>query len=154
MRNQELPVPQFGERIQLRNAPWSVRLGQAVSGRAALEVYVDGALVDVVVPTPMVSGTLRGACSSKGADRRWLTLAWGVFEGSQIAPPVVLFRRRRICGTVYRSGHTFSFGRRFWLSAADGRYTSVAATRSDGETEGHEIRALRSSAFPRRIGSR
>lgn len=154
--NEEVPGTRRGARIRLQDDSWSVRLSQASLGRSALEVYVDDSLVDVVVPTALVSYALRGACSVSGDDRRRVTLAWGTFGVGRETPPEVTFRRGRIFGCRRQVGETSTVGGRFWISAADGRFTEVTITHTDVECDGVErgvVHALRGGA-QRRIGER
>ncbi|MER6722469.1 hypothetical protein [Streptomyces halstedii] len=139
LRNQELAVSSHDGRIRLGDTPWSVQLGRGSQGRTALELYAAGHVVDVVVPTPLVSGTLRGADWAPRDNRHRFTLAWGVLEAGRCVPPEVTFYRRRLRGTVRRKGELFLFGDQFWLGAVEGRFTQVTAARSDGGIEQRRI---------------
>ncbi|MFE0462837.1 hypothetical protein ACFW1A_26645 [Kitasatospora sp. NPDC058965] len=72
---------------------WSVRRAPARGGRAALEVYEDGELVDVLVASALVAaspdGLLRGA--RRGTDG---TFAWGRLGADGAAPQVLVADRR------------------------------------------------------------
>ncbi|WP_331721477.1 hypothetical protein [Streptomyces sp. NBC_00212] len=134
--NQEL-LPSSGDddRAQLRGTPWSVRLSRATLGRAALEIYDGERVVDVVVPTALISATLLGVLSGMQADGDPVTLAWGVFEAGQDAPPDVTFQRGRRWGNTSSKGAEVLIGRQFWLSVAEGRFATATATRSNGDIE-------------------
>lgn len=155
LRNEELPGAGGDMPIRLRDASWSVRLSWSSLERSALEVYVGDRLVDVVVPTTLVSGALRGACSTTDGRGR-VTLAWGMFDAERDDLPQVTFRRRRLRGSVRFGGETFTVGDRFWISAADGRFTEVTVTCRAGEdgsepdVERRTVRVLRH----RRTGAR
>ena len=136
--NEEPTVTDRDGRIRIGDTPWSVRLSRGTQGRTALELYAAGHVVDVVVPTPLVSATLRGADRAPGNDRRF-TLAWGVLEAGQGVPPEVTFSRRGLRGAVRREGELFLVGDRFWLGAVEGRFTHVTAARSDGGIERRRV---------------
>jgi hypothetical protein len=107
-------------------------------------VYVGESLVDVVVPTALVPGALRGACSAVTDDRHPVSLAWGVFAADREEPPGVRFGRRRGAGRrMYRVGETFTIGDGFWISAVDGRFPEVAVARADGAVEHRTVPARR-----------
>ncbi|WP_438290004.1 hypothetical protein [Streptomyces sp. HUAS TT7] len=134
--NQELLRPSGDDdRVQLQGTPWSVRLSRATLGRAALEIYDGERVVDVVVPTALVSATLLGALSGTRADGGPITLAWGVFEGGQAVPPDVTFQRGRRWGNTSRKGTEVLVGSQFWLSVAEGRFATATATRRNGDIE-------------------
>ncbi|MFD9126095.1 hypothetical protein [Kitasatospora sp. NPDC059571] len=111
--------------------PWSVRCASGRRGRAALEIYEDGELLDVMVSTALGDGLLRGArrCAvgSAGTD----AFAWGRLPSDGTVPPVVftagwLTRRSHAARAVPVLG-------RFWLArcTADA-ITGVAVRQSDG----------------------
>ncbi|MFF9365640.1 hypothetical protein [Streptomyces griseoluteus] len=136
--NQEPAATDDDGRIRIGDTPWTVRLSRGSQGRDALELYAAGHLVDVVVPTALVSTTLRGAGRAPG-DGCPFTLAWGVLEAGRGVPPKVTFSRRGLRGTVRREGELFLVGDRFWLDAVEGRFTRVTATRADGGVERRRI---------------
>ncbi|WP_328380529.1 hypothetical protein OHB13_37580 (plasmid) [Streptomyces sp. NBC_00440] len=133
--SQEFPAMPGDDPIQLRDTPWSVRLSRASQGRTALEIYDSEHVVAIVVPTDLITETLLGALGGMRADRRHITLAWGVLKSGQDAPPDVTFHRRRRLGNASSKGAGLLIGDRFWLSVAEGRFAAATALRSDGAVE-------------------
>jgi hypothetical protein len=106
-------------------APWSVRVARSMGSGPALEVYVGGSLVDVVLASSRGARLLRGACSAVVAGKP-CTIAWGclpVIGGPQPRPEFSrgwLFFSRTLPATAD------SIADRFWLAAAKGRFGRVA----------------------------
>ncbi|MGW1588552.1 hypothetical protein [Streptomyces sp. NPDC002386] len=144
LRNQAPSGTRPDAPIRIRHDTWSVRVSQASRGRPALEVYVGASLADVVVPTALVTGALRGACSVVADGRPPVSLAWGVLGATGAELPRVLFGRRRWTGRhLHRAGATVPVGGGFWISAAEGRFAGVAVTRADGSVEHLAVPARR-----------
>ncbi|MFD7828745.1 hypothetical protein [Kitasatospora sp. NPDC059803] len=136
--------------------PWSVRSLVGRRGRAALEVYQDGELADVLVAARLTPQLLRGARRSPAGGRARHVLAWGRLAADGSAPAVA-FTARRLAGP-FRSGRSlwsvrslwpagpFRFERpavgaevvavagRFWLAWAEGPYTGVLVRHPGGDT--------------------
>jgi hypothetical protein len=121
-----------GERC-LTDTPWSVRLGRAVEGRPALEVYDAETLIDVVVATPVAPEILRGArrgvCGGQPS-----AIAWGRLPPDSTAPTVLFTQGRRD-----RGGHVTEVivvGGFCWLAVSRGRFTGVTVSHP-GTRGGH-----------------
>jgi hypothetical protein len=113
-----------GERC-LAGTPWSVRLGRAVEGRPALEVYDAEILIDVVVATPVAPEILRGARRSVYRGRPSV-IAWGRLPPNSTAPTVLFTQGRR-----GRGGHdteVIVVGGFCWLAVSRGRFTGVTVS--------------------------
>lgn len=142
--------------------PWSVRSLVGRRGRAALEVYQDGELADVLVAARLTPQLLRGARRSPAGGRAHHVLAWGrlaadggapavAFTAGRLAGPlrsVRSFPSVRSLGSVRSlwSAGPFRFERpavgaevvtvagRFWLAWAEGPYTGVLVRHPGGDT--------------------
>lgn len=116
---------------------WIMRPGGAHGARHALEIYVAGALVDVMVATPWSRAVLGGGRAVRDDEDR--AVAWG--RQTDDGPPEVAFRAlpaaRRIRPTAVAA-----VGRLFWVAVADGRFTSVMASHHGGE-ERFRLRRIR-----------
>lgn len=128
-------------RLGVRDASWSVRTALGSQGRPALEVYVEDVPVAVMVPTDLSTGALRGCCSATGQGGRRFSLAWGTLEAGHQRAPEVMFGRRRMHRVSRVGGETYTIGGRFWISAADGRFSEVTVTLPTGATERHTVPA-------------
>jgi len=120
----------------LAGTPWSVRLGRASEGRAALEVYDAGSLVDIVVATRMAPEILRGARRGHRS-----ALAWGRLP-SDAGSLTVLFSR----GRRRRAPHVaevIAVGGFCWLAVAPGAFTGVTAGLRGSHREYLRIRKAR-----------
>ncbi|PYC68038.1 hypothetical protein C7C46_29740 [Streptomyces tateyamensis] len=94
--------------------PWSVRRAAGRSGRAALEVYEDGELIDVLVASALATGSA-GCGVLRGARRGPAgTFAWGRL-GPDGAAPVVLVAERRLRPRWAAAGLTL-VADEFWLA--------------------------------------
>jgi hypothetical protein len=103
----------------------SVRVSRQTAARPAMEIYAAGALLDVVVATPLSAGTLSGA-SRMVAGGQHHAIAWGRLIGSA-SGITVRFSRRRLGG----GGHTadvMPVNDWFWVATAEGRFASVTVT--------------------------
>ncbi|MEU6235840.1 hypothetical protein [Kitasatospora sp. NPDC047058] len=105
--------------------PWSVRSARATRGRAALEVYEHGELVDVLVAARLVPELLGGArrCTGAGRGADGSGLAWGRLPVD--GAPVVRFTRGWAAGRVLETPELVTVGGEFWLAWAAGRFTGV-----------------------------
>ncbi|MCW2900979.1 MAG: hypothetical protein JWO67_3244 [Streptosporangiaceae bacterium] len=110
----------------LTGTPWSVRL--AGHGRAALEIYDEERLIDVVVATPVAPELLRGARRGVRAGHPY-TLAWGRLPGDP-ADLAVTFTRGRLRRRAHHAEVT-AVGEFVWLAVAAGRFDGVTVTRGE-----------------------
>ena len=120
-------------------SPWSVRVGRGMGGRPALEVYAAGSLVNVVVAPSRGCQLVRGACSAIVAGQS-RAIAWGCLPVAGSPAPCVEF----ICGRFRprrQPASAVSVASWFWLAAADGRFTRVAAA-SHGTHESGRVLAV------------
>ena len=106
----------------LPGAPWSLRLARGTGGRAALEVYEHGTLLDVVVATPLAAELLRGARRAQ-CGGRYRAMAWGRLLSDRAAVSVT-FRRGRIRPALSVAEVT-EIGASFWVAVADGHFGRV-----------------------------
>ena len=107
---------------------WTVRPGGGQGTRPALEMYVAGTLVDVLVATPLSLAVLGGGGrAGQGRDER--AVAWGRLAGD--GPPDVEFRSLHR-GRRPRPGVVTAVGRWFWVAMADGRFASVSVSHLGG----------------------
>ncbi|MFJ3215160.1 hypothetical protein ACIPLC_04470 [Kitasatospora sp. NPDC086801] len=142
--------------------PWSVRSLVGRRGRAALEVYQDGELADVLVAARLTPQLLRGARRSPAGGRASHVLAWGRLAADGSVPRVAFTVRRlarpfrsaeslrsvrpfRFAGSL-RSAGSLRFERpavagevvtvagRFWLAWAEGPYAGVLVRHPGGDT--------------------
>jgi hypothetical protein len=119
----------------LTGTPWSVRLGRASEGRAALEVYDAGSLIDIVVATRVAPAILRGARRGPRS-----AFAWGRLP-SDAGSLTVLFSPRRRC----RDPHTaevIAVGGFCWLAVAHGVFNGVTASHRGTRREHLRIRKI------------
>ncbi|MFC9326630.1 hypothetical protein [Kitasatospora sp. NPDC057015] len=127
--------------------PWAVRRsgggGGHRRGRAALEVYEHGELLDVLVASRLAPRLLRGARRSTGGGRP-LALAWGRLP-ARGPLPVVEFtggrlplrrRARAVAPAVPVSGA-------FWLAWVEGPFTTVRLRDSTGDAPDERLRLAR-----------
>lgn len=117
--------------------PWSVRGVPASRGRAALELYEHGELLDVVVAARLAPQVLRGArrCPTPGT-RGSFGLAWGRLPRGGPAPVVEftagrLRRAGRAAGVVERP-EVLTVAGEFWLAWAHGPFNGVLVEHPDG----------------------
>ncbi|MER6396519.1 hypothetical protein ABT263_10700 [Kitasatospora sp. NPDC001603] len=110
--------------------PWSVRGVPASRGRAALEVYEHGELVDVVVAARLAPELLRGArrCPALGA-RESYGLVWGRLPQGGPAPAVGFtagrLRRAGRRARVVEAPEVVTVAGEFWLAWARGPFDGV-----------------------------
>ncbi|MFB7619564.1 hypothetical protein [Kitasatospora sp. NPDC056181] len=114
--------------------PWAVRSARATRGRAALEVYEHGELLDVLVAARLTPHLLRGArrCAVPGSRGRY-GLAWGRLAQDGAAPAVRftggwLGRAGRVTG----SPEVVTVAGEFWLAWAHGRFDGVLVEHAGG----------------------
>ncbi|MFE7193887.1 hypothetical protein [Kitasatospora sp. NPDC057541] len=128
--------------------PWSVRSVPAGRGRAALEVYEHGELVDVVVAARLGRGLLRGArawtaagtgagARTGGRRRTRHGLAWGRLPSGAAAPAVGFTGGRllRLPGRpapVVVAGEVVTVAGEFWLAWAEGVFDGVLVEPAGG----------------------
>ncbi|WP_031067996.1 hypothetical protein [Streptomyces sp. NRRL WC-3742] len=112
--------------------PWSVRCVRPNRGRAALELYQDGELADVLVAARLTSQLLRGArrCPSTSggprAARSWQALAWGRLPADGAVPAVEFTGRRRFrSAPVAVAAEVVTVAGEFWLAWAQGPVGAV-----------------------------
>ena len=114
-------------RLPVPGPPWSLRLARGSGSRPALEIYEDGTLLDVIVPSPLAPRLLRGARRSvRGGRRR--SLAWGRLPADGPGPDgavTVLFSRGRLRRGSYAALVT-GIGTWFWVAVADGWFDRVS----------------------------
>ncbi|MFD0277060.1 hypothetical protein ACFVHB_24565 [Kitasatospora sp. NPDC127111] len=105
--------------------PWSVRSARATRGRAALEVYEYGELVDVLVAARLAAELLGGArrCAGAGRAAHGSGLAWGRLPVD--GAPVVRFTRGWAAGRALATPELVTVAGEFWLAWAAGRFTGV-----------------------------
>ncbi len=106
---------------------WTVRPGGGHGTRPALEMYIAGALVDVLVATPLSRAVLGGGRAVPGRER-W-AVAWG--RQTSDGPPGVEFLPL-LGGGHSRPAVVTSAGRYFWVAVADGRFASVTTSHRGG----------------------
>ncbi|MFJ9949905.1 hypothetical protein [Kitasatospora sp. NPDC091207] len=127
--------------------PWSVQGAPASRGRAALEVYEHGELLDVVVAARLAPQVLRGARRYPAPDaRRSYGLAWGRLpEGGPV--PVVGFtagrlRRAGRPARVVEIPDVVTVAGEFWLAWAQGSFDGVLVEHPAGR-ERQPLRRVR-----------
>jgi hypothetical protein len=108
--------------------PWSVRAVSGRAGRAALEVYEAGELIDVLVASSLHTGVLRGARRSRTGG-----LAWGRLAADGSAPAIA-FARTRV-RTRWERTEAVALPGGFWLAWTSGPALAVTARRADGGVE-------------------
>jgi hypothetical protein len=139
MLTSRTPVDSGPDLEHLPGTPWSVRPAAASGGRAALEMYDAGTLVDVMVARSLAPRILRGARSAVWAGRP-RAVAWGrlpvdgagpSWDGSGLSADgtglSVTFARGHVRPRV-RAIEVTSIMCYFWIALADGRFDSVAVT--------------------------
>ncbi|MEV7779068.1 hypothetical protein [Kitasatospora sp. NPDC088351] len=145
--------------------PWSVRTVRAGRGRAALEVYEHGELVDVLVAARLTSQLLCAArrCVADDADpgsggngRRAHGIAWGRLPQDGTAPTVGFTAGRlRWLGRPARitaAGHVVAVAGEFWLAWAEGSFDGVLVEHSgEGVRERRPLKRIRRHAT--RVGT-
>lgn len=116
---------------------WTVRPEGRHGSRPALEMYVAGTLVDVLVATPLSRAVLGGGRALRG--RGELAVAWGrqTAEGT----PGVEFCPLPFGGRP-RPAPVTPVGRWFWVAEADGRFASVTVSHRGGR-ERLRLRGIR-----------
>jgi hypothetical protein len=109
---------------RLTGTPWSVRLGRASEGRAALEVYDAGSLIDIVVATRVTPKILRGARRGPRS-----AVAWGRLPADAGSLTVLFSRGRR-----RRDPHVaevIAVGGFCWLAVAPGLFDGVTVNQGE-----------------------
>ena len=108
--------------MRLPISGWTVRVGRAAYGRAALEVYEGLRLADVCVATPVSVSVLRGALRARRGPRPW-ALAWGQL------PPGVATATAEFTGTgrrpAVRRVRTLLVEGACWVAETAGEFTGV-----------------------------
>jgi len=127
------------DRHDLAGTPWSTRAAAGSDGRAALEIYEAGLLVDVMVAQSLAPAILRGTRAASWPGRS-ATVAWGC-RAANGSLPVVVFTRRRGRPLV-DAAEPVSIGGSFWIALADGPFASVTVA-IPGSREQHTLRATR-----------
>ncbi|MFI6155952.1 hypothetical protein ACIBCA_25090 [Kitasatospora sp. NPDC051170] len=117
--------------------PWSVRCVRPNRGRAALELYQDGELADVLVAARLTPQLLRGArrCPSASGGSRaarswrarsWQALAWGRLPVGGEVPAVEFTGRRRFRSAPCAvAAEVVTVAGEFWLAWAQGPVDAV-----------------------------
>ena len=123
--------------VPLLDSPWSLRFGRGTRGRAALEVYNNGLLLDVLVAGPLSADLLRGGRRGE-RDGHLSVLAWGHLPPDGV-PPAVWFSHRR--HREPRAAEAVGAAGTFWVALAEGRYDHVSAARTDGGVQRLRVRA-------------
>jgi hypothetical protein len=139
MLTSRTPVDSGPDLEHLPGTPWSMRPAAASGGRAALEMYDAGTLVDVMVARSLAPRILRGARSAVWAGQP-RTVAWGCLPADGAGLPwdgaglpadgtglSVTFARGHVRPRVRAIEVTGIIGY-FWIALADGRFDSVAVT--------------------------
>ncbi|MFI6847493.1 hypothetical protein OG535_12995 [Kitasatospora sp. NBC_00085] len=115
--------------------PWAVRSVRATRGRAALEVYEHGELLDVLVAARLTPQLLRGArrCAVPGARGRY-GLAWGRLPQGGAAPAVRFTGGwlRRAGGRAVEVPEVITVAGEFWIAWARGRFGGVLVEHAGG----------------------
>ncbi|MFB7663871.1 hypothetical protein ACFC1R_07955 [Kitasatospora sp. NPDC056138] len=102
-----------------RVGPWSVRRSPAERGRASLEIYECGELLDVMVVSALdVHQVLRGARCSADADGP-TGFAWGRLPADGSLPEVT-FTSGGLLGRSHRPVQVVPLSDSFWLAWSDG----------------------------------
>jgi hypothetical protein len=139
MLTSRTPVDSGPDLEHLPGTPWSMRPAAASGGRAALEMYDAGTLVDVMVARSLAPRILRGARSAVWAGQpravAWGCLPWDgaglLADGAGLladgAGLSVTFARGHVRPRVRAIEVTSIIGY-FWIALADGRFDSVAVT--------------------------
>lgn len=112
--------------------PWSVRAAQQSNGRAALEVYEQGELLDVTVASRLGTELLRGARSCVRVDGR-TGFAWGRLPTGG-ALPAVTFADGRL-KRVRHPARVVALAGEFWLAWAEGQCGHVLVEHATGAVE-------------------
>ncbi|MFC5664036.1 hypothetical protein ACFP3U_13700 [Kitasatospora misakiensis] len=164
-----LPVGPAG--LEGPAGPWSVRsvpTGRR-RGRAALEVYEQDELVDVLVAARLTGGLLRGArawadpgAGSGGRRRSRHGLAWGRLPRDG-AVPVVGFTRGRLLRLPGRPAPAVTAAEvvtvvgEFWLAWAEGVFDGVLVEAGGAASERSRLARARTRVAPRvdpQVGTR
>ncbi|MDX6396504.1 MAG: hypothetical protein QOJ73_7567 [Streptosporangiaceae bacterium] len=139
MLTSRTPVDSGPDLEHLPGTPWSMRPAAASGGRAAMEMYDAGTLVDVMVARSLAPRILRGARSAVWAGQpravAWGCLPWdgtGLLADGAGRPAdgtglSVTFGRGHVRPRVRAIEVTSIIGY-FWIALADGRFDSVAVT--------------------------
>jgi hypothetical protein len=123
----------------LLGTPWSTRAAAGPDGRAALEIYESGLLIDVMVARSLGQQILRGTRAARWPGRSG-TVAWGCLPANGDIPAVVFTRRHG--RPPIDAAEPVVVGAFFWFALADKRFASVTVTRR-GTREQHTMRATR-----------
>ncbi|MFC8447772.1 hypothetical protein [Kitasatospora sp. NPDC057223] len=115
-----------GPALLVPAGPWSVRAAGGRRGRAALEVYEHGELLDVVVLSRLSPALLCGARRSVTAGRA-VGLAWGRLPADG-RPPLVEFTGGRL-RPLRCPARVVTVSGAFWTARAEGRFSGVEAVR-------------------------
>lgn len=146
--------------LPVGTGPWSVRsvgTGAAGRGRAALELYRDGELADVLVAARLTSELLRGAWRgpARGRARARQVFAWGRLAADGTAPSVVFTGRGPLWAlrTARRSvtADVAVVAGEFWIAGAEGPFGAVLVEHpAGGAVERMPLRRVRE---PRGVAS-
>jgi hypothetical protein len=105
--------------------PWTLRLAGAGRDRAAVEIYENGELIDVVTGTPVARLYLRGARAGSGPAGP-CALAWGRTPAAG-GPPVISFRGRGWRSPAVQAS-PFLVAGWLWVALAEGPASAVTVT--------------------------
>ena len=124
---------------QIAGTPWSTRMAAGPAGRAALEIYREAALIDVVVAQSLAPVLLRGAyrVSRHGV---MFCVAWGSLprDGGPVRVEFETSRlryRRRGAGRAM-AVRAIHIADHFWIATATGRFSRVTVATPDARQRG------------------
>ncbi|MER5637336.1 hypothetical protein ABT095_10315 [Kitasatospora sp. NPDC002227] len=112
--------------------PWSVRLTHQRGARAALEVYEQGELLDVMVASALSPDLLRGARHCELSDGR-SGFAWGRLTAA-VGHPRVTFTTGRL-KRLHLPTEVLPLAGEFWLAWAEGQCDGVQVELPTGAVE-------------------
>lgn len=119
---------------QIAGTPWSTRSAAGPSGRAALEIYSEATIIDVMVAHSLAPVLLRGAFRVARHGQMYC-VAWGHLpaDGEQVR---VEFRRSRLRPSRPGAPRLLAvpsteISDHFWIAPATGRFDSAIAASSD-----------------------
>lgn len=129
---------EYGHELrQIAGTPWATRIAAGPAGRAALEIYAEATLIDVMVARSLAPALLRGA-QRVARHGQVYCVAWGCLpaDGEHVR---VEFRRRRL-----RPGRpgarrpttvpAIEVSDHFWIATTTGRFDSVTVSGPDFRT--------------------
>ena len=128
------PDVDYGSAVRpVAGTPWSTRTAAGSAGRAALELYRGGTLIDVMVASSFAPLMLRGA---RRVARHGLMfcIAWGCLPADGAVRVEFRTSRLRAAGRGGQRGlavPAMTVCDHFWIAMATGRFNRVTATSLD-----------------------